>query len=292
MSREEFLLFCFPFAGGTIDFYNNIERACGDRVKFIKLEYSGHGTRMKEPLYESFEEMTADLFPHILQTLERYPEAEYSLLGYSMGSIAVFNMLQKIENENVQRRPWRVFLSAHQPQPISSLRNIPQLEVDGWVKDRTIEFGGVDSKLINNKIFWRVYLPIFRADYQMIAHYDFDSLIVEGIVRVMQGAPIKSVGEDGLPLPPYALYNIGGGTPENLLTYVSTLQEELVRAGVLSSDYDFEAHRELVGMQPGDVPVTYADSRGLEDDYGFRPGIDIRTGLRRFCEWYKGYYGD
>lgn len=115
--------------------------------------------------------------------------------------------------------------------------------------------------------------------------------IVEGIVRVMQGAPVKTVGEDGLPMPPYALYNIGGGTPENLLDYVSILQEELVRAGVLPADYDFEGHRELVGMQPGDVPVTYADSKGLEEDYGFRPTIDIRTGLRRFCEWYKEYYG-
>lgn len=115
--------------------------------------------------------------------------------------------------------------------------------------------------------------------------------IVEGIVRVMQGAPEKSVGEDGLPIPPYGLYNIGGGMPENLLTYISTLQEELVRAKVLPEDYDFESHRELVGMQKGDVPVTYADSKGLEEDYGFRPTIDIRTGLRRFCEWYKEYYG-
>ena len=115
--------------------------------------------------------------------------------------------------------------------------------------------------------------------------------IVEGLVRVMQGAPGKAVGEDGLPIPPYSLYNIGGGTPENLLSYVSTLQEELVRAGVLPSDYDFDAHRELVGMQPGDVPVTYADSKGLEEDYGFKPTIDIRTGLRRFCEWFKDYYG-
>ena len=114
--------------------------------------------------------------------------------------------------------------------------------------------------------------------------------IVEGIVRVMQGAPEKLTGEDGLPLPPYAVYNIGGGTPENLLDYISTLQEELVRAGVLPADYDFEAHRELVGMQPGDVPVTYADSKGLEDDYGFKPTIGIREGLRKFAEWYKEYY--
>ena len=114
--------------------------------------------------------------------------------------------------------------------------------------------------------------------------------IVEGIIRVMQGAPEKMNGEDGLPLPPYAVYNIGGGTPENLLDYISTLQEELVRAGVLPADYDFEGHRELVGMQPGDVPVTYADSEALERDYGFTPTIGIREGLRRFAEWYKSYY--
>ena len=115
--------------------------------------------------------------------------------------------------------------------------------------------------------------------------------IVEGIVRVMQGAPEKANGLDGLPIPPYAVYNIGGGQPENLLDYISTLQEELVRAGVLPADYDFEGHRELVGMQAGDVPITYADSEALERDYGFTPKIDIRTGLRAFAEWYKDYYG-
>lgn len=114
--------------------------------------------------------------------------------------------------------------------------------------------------------------------------------IVEGVFRVMQGAPGKGIGADGLPIPPYAVYNIGGGTPENLLDYVNTLQEELVRAGVLPGDYDFEGHRELVGMQPGDVPVTYADSTALEQDYGFRPQIGIREGLRNFAEWYKDYY--
>lgn len=111
--------------------------------------------------------------------------------------------------------------------------------------------------------------------------------IVEGVVRVMQGAPEKKAGEDGLPVPPYAVYNIGGGTPENLLDYIQTLQEELVRAEVLPADYDFDAHKELVPMQPGDVPVTYADSRALEEDYGFRPQIGIREGLRKFAEWYK-----
>ena len=114
--------------------------------------------------------------------------------------------------------------------------------------------------------------------------------ITEGVYRVMQGAPEKKTGTDRLPLPPYAVYNIGGGQPENLLDYISTLQEELVRAGVLPKDYDFEGHRQLVGMQPGDVPVTYADSEALEHDYGFRPEIGIREGLRKFAEWYAKYY--
>jgi len=116
--------------------------------------------------------------------------------------------------------------------------------------------------------------------------------IVEGILRVMQGAPEKKNGEDGLPLPPYAVYNIGGGQPENLLDFVSTLQEELVNAGILPVDYDFEGHRELVGMQAGDVPVTYADSAALERDYGFTPKTGIREGLRAFARWYKEYYGE
>ncbi len=114
--------------------------------------------------------------------------------------------------------------------------------------------------------------------------------IVEGIVRVMQGAPARQKGEDGLPIPPYAVYNIGGGQPENLLDFVNILQEELVRAGVLPADFDFEAHKKLVPMQPGDVPTTYADATALERDYGFTPKITLREGLRKFAEWYKQYY--
>lgn len=120
--------------------------------------------------------------------------------------------------------------------------------------------------------------------------FTFVDDIVEGLLRVMQGAPEKKNGEDGLPVPPYAVYNIGGGTPENLLNYITTLQEELVRAGVLPEDYDFESHKKLVGMQPGDVSVTYADSEALERDFGFTPKIGIREGLRVFAEWYKDFY--
>lgn len=114
--------------------------------------------------------------------------------------------------------------------------------------------------------------------------------IVEGVKRVMQGAPERKIGEDGLPIPPYAVYNIGNSQPENLLDFVDILQQELIRAEVLPADYDFEAHKELVPMQPGDVPVTYADTSALECDFDFKPSTDLRTGLRRFAEWYKEFY--
>ena len=114
--------------------------------------------------------------------------------------------------------------------------------------------------------------------------------IVEGVVRVMQGAPEKVTGEDGLPLPPYAVYNIGNNQPENLLDFVDILQQELIRAGVLPEDYNFEEHKELVPMQPGDVPITYADTSALERDFGFKPSTSLRDGLRKFAEWYKEFY--
>lgn len=114
--------------------------------------------------------------------------------------------------------------------------------------------------------------------------------IVEGVIRVMQKAPAKQVGVDGLPVPPYAVYNIGNNQPENLLDFVTILQEELLAAGVLPADYDFEAHKELVPMQPGDVPVTYADTSALERDFGFKPSTSLRDGLRAFAKWYKEYY--
>mgnify|MGYP002769271510 FL=1 len=120
--------------------------------------------------------------------------------------------------------------------------------------------------------------------------FTFVDDIVEGVVRIMQHAPEKQNGEDGLPIPPYKVYNIGNNSPENLLDFVTILQEELVRAGVLPKDYDFESHKELVPMQPGDVPVTYADTTPLEQDFGFKPNTSLRTGLRCFAEWYSRYY--
>lgn len=139
---------------------------------------------------------------------------------------------------------------------------------------------------------------LLRGDKIQIFNYgnckrDFTYIddIVEGIVRVMQGTPERKTGEDGLPIPPYAVYNIGNSEPENLLDFVTILQDELIRAKVLPKDFDFEAYKELVPMQPGDVPVTYADTSALERDFGFRPSTPLRTGLRRFAEWYKEFYG-
>ena len=126
---------------------------------------------------------------------------------------------------------------------------------------------------------------------EMARDFTYIDDILEGVARVMRGAPEKTTGEDGLPIPPYAIYNIGGGRPEKLLDFITTLQEELMRAGLLPADYDLAAHCELVGMQPGDVPITYADSDALERDYGFTPTVGIREGLRRFVAWYREYYG-
>lgn len=171
----------------------------------------------------------------------------------------------------------------------SKLYNIPStglrfFTVYGEAGRPDMFYFGATQKLVKGETIQIFNYGNCKRDFTYIAD------IIEGVVRVMQGAPEKKNGEDGLPLPPYAVYNIGGGTPENLLDYISTLQVELVRAGVLPAEYDFDAHKELVGMQPGDVPVTYADSEALERDYGFTPKIGIREGLRAFAEWYREFY--
>ena len=144
---------------------------------------------------------------------------------------------------------------------------------------------GFTDKLVNGKKIEIFNYGNCKRDFTYIDD------IVEGVFRVMLKAPAKQVGEDGLPVPPYAVYNIGNNNPENLLDFVTILQEELISAGVLPEDYDFEAHKELVPMQPGDVPVTYADTTALERDFGFKPSTTLREGLRAFALWYKEYYG-
>lgn len=140
---------------------------------------------------------------------------------------------------------------------------------------------------------WQVSGRSDITDFEEVVKLDtgyIENWSIEGVVRVMKKAPDKKNGEDGLPIPPYAVYNIGNQNPENLLDFVQILSEELVRAKVLPEDYDFEAHKELVPMQPGDVPVTYADTSALERDFGYKPSTSLRTGLRNFAEWYAEFY--
>lgn len=171
----------------------------------------------------------------------------------------------------------------------SKLYNIPStglrfFTVYGPAGRPDMAYFGFTNKLVNGETIKIFNYGNCKRDFTYVDD------IVEGVVRVMQGAPEKKNGEDGLPIPPYAVYNIGNNQPENLLDFVQILSEELVRAGVLPGDYDFEAHKELVPMQPGDVPITYADTDALERDYGFKPSTSLRDGLRRFAEWYKEFY--
>ena len=172
----------------------------------------------------------------------------------------------------------------------SKLYNIPStglrfFTVYGPAGRPDMAYFGFTNKLLKGQTIQIYNFGNCRRDFTYVDD------IVEGIIRVMAKAPEKKTGEDGLPIPPYAVYNIGGGQPENLLDFVNILQEELLRAGVLPQDYDFEAHKQLVPMQPGDVPTTYADASALERDFGFTPKITLREGLRKFAEWYKAYYG-
>ena len=171
----------------------------------------------------------------------------------------------------------------------SKLYNIPStglrfFTVYGPAGRPDMAYFGFTDKLLAGKTIEIFNYGNCRRDFTYIDD------IVEGVLRVMQGAPERKTGEDGLPVPPYAVYNIGNSHPENLLDFVDILQQELIRAGVLPEDYDFEAHKKLVAMQPGDVPVTYADTSALERDFGFKPDTDLRTGLRRFAEWYRMFY--
>ena len=171
----------------------------------------------------------------------------------------------------------------------SKLYNIPStglrfFTVYGPAGRPDMAYFGFTNKLVKGET-----IQIFNYGNCM-RDFTFVDDIVEGVVRIMQGAPEKKQGEDGLPLPPYAVYNIGNNSPENLLNFVDILQQELIRAKVLPEDYDFDAHKQLVPMQPGDVPTTYADTAALERDFGFKPSTSLRDGLRAFAEWYSEFY--
>lgn len=231
-------------------------------------------------------------FYHVLEACRHYPVEH--LVYASSSSVYGGNKKVPFSTEDRVDNPVSLYAATKKSDELlahaySKLYNIPAtglrfFTVYGPAGRPDMFYYSATRKLAEGKTIQVFNYGDMRRDFTYIDD------IVEGVYRVMQGAREKRNGEDGLPVPPCAVYNIGGGRPENLLDYISTLQEELVRAGVLPAGYDFEGHRELVGMQAGDVPVTYADSAALERDYGFTPKIGIREGLRAFAKWYAEYY--
>ncbi len=170
MSKPQ--LFCFTYAGGTVAFFDGIEKDLPE-YELVKLEYAGHGTRHKEAFYQDFDELADDIFRFFK---ERYSGGEYAIFGYSMGTITLVEVLKRILTDASMNTPSHVFLAAHEPHSKAELIGFTEDELDEWVKDRTIRFGAVPEKLLNNKSFWRMYLPIYRADYGIIGKYSFENL--------------------------------------------------------------------------------------------------------------------
>ena len=273
---------------------------------------------------ELVEKIFADYKPEIVVNLAAQAGVRYSIdhpdVYMESNIIGFYNILEACRNHPVEHLVYASSSSVYGGNtkiPFSTEDKVDNpVSLYAATKKSNELFAHCYSKLYNIPTtglrFFTVYGPAGRPD---MAYFGFtDKLIkgetikifnygnckrdftyvddiVEGVIRVMAKAPEKKDGEDGLPLPPYAVYNIGNSNPENLLDFVQILQEELIRAKVLPEDYDFEAHKELVPMQPGDVPVTYADTTPLERDFGFKPHTSLREGLRKFAEWYKEYYG-
>ena len=231
-------------------------------------------------------------FYNILEACRRNPVAH--LVYASSSSVYGSNKKVPYSTEDKVDNPVSLYAATKKSNELmahaySKLYNIPStglrfFTVYGPAGRPDMAYFGFTNKLRNGETIQIFNYGNCQRDFTYIDD------IVEGVMRVMQGAPEKKSGEDGLPIPPYAVYNIGNQNPENLLDFVDILQQELIAAGVLPADYDFEAHKELVPMQPGDVPVTYADTSPLERDFGFRPATPLRTGLRSFAQWYKEFY--
>lgn len=231
-------------------------------------------------------------FYNILEACRHYPVEH--LVYASSSSVYGSNKKVPYSTDDKVDNPVSLYAATKKSNELmahaySKLYNIPStglrfFTVYGPAGRPDMAYFGFTNKLVNGETIKIFNYGNCKRDFTYVDD------IVEGVVRVMAKAPEKKNGEDGLPIPPYAIYNIGNSNPENLLDFVQILSEELVRAGVLSADYDFEAHKELVPMQPGDVPVTYADTSALERDFGFKPHTPLREGLRKFAEWYKEFY--
>lgn len=231
-------------------------------------------------------------FYNILEACRHYPVEH--LVYASSSSVYGSNKKVPYSTDDKVDNPVSLYAATKKSNELmahaySKLYNIPStglrfFTVYGPAGRPDMAYFGFTNKLVNGETIKIFNYGNCKRDFTYVDD------IVEGVVRVMAKAPEKKNGEDGLPIPPYAVYNIGNSNPENLLDFVQILSEELVRAGVLSADYDFEAHKELVPMQPGDVPVTFADTEPLERDFGFKPHTPLRDGLRKFAEWYKEFY--
>ena len=231
-------------------------------------------------------------FYNILEACRHYPVEH--LVYASSSSVYGSNKKVPYSTDDKVDNPVSLYAATKKSNELmahaySKLYNIPStglrfFTVYGPAGRPDMAYFGFTNKLVNGETIKIFNYGNCKRDFTYVDD------IVEGVVRVMAKAPEKKNGEDGLPIPPYAVYNIGNSNPENLLDFVQILSEELVRAGVLPEDYDFEAHKELVPMQPGDVPVTFADTEPLERDFGFKPHTPLRDGLRKFAEWYKEFY--
>lgn len=231
-------------------------------------------------------------FYNILEACRHYPVKH--LVYASSSSVYGSNKKVPYSTDDKVDNPVSLYAATKKSNELmahaySKLYNIPStglrfFTVYGPAGRPDMAYFGFTNKLMNGETIKIFNYGNCKRDFTYVDD------IVEGVVRVMAKAPEKKNGEDGLPIPPYAVYNIGNSNPENLLDFVQILSEELVRAGVLPADYDFEAHKELVPMQPGDVPVTFADTEPLERDFGFKPHTPLRDGLRKFAEWYKEFY--
>lgn len=231
-------------------------------------------------------------FYNILEACRHYPVEH--LVYASSSSVYGGNKKVPFSTDDKVDNPVSLYAATKKSNELlahaySKLYNIPStglrfFTVYGPAGRPDMAYFGFTNKLIDGEKIQIFNYGNCKRDFTYIDD------IVEGVIRVMAKAPEKKQGEDGLPLPPYKVYNIGNSSPENLLDFVQILSEELVRAGVLPSDFDFESHKELVPMQPGDVPVTYADTSDLQEDFGFKPSTSLREGLRKFAEWYKEYY--
>ena len=230
-------------------------------------------------------------FYNILEACRNYPVEH--LVYASSSSVYGSNKKVPYSTDDKVDNPVSLYAATKKSNELlahaySKLYNIPStglrfFTVYGPAGRPAMAYFGFTNKLVKGETIKIFNFGNCKRDFTYVDD------IVEGVQRVMHGAPKKQTGEDGLPIPPYAVYNIGNSSPENLLDFVDILQQELIRAGVLPEDYDFDAHKELVAMQPGDVPVTFADTSALERDFGFKPSTTLREGLRRFAEWYKEY---